>query len=120
MSSRVLGEVAAFSEATKAPASFIEVQLPVSVLSKECYKERKAGAGQTLTTLGGYWKGRKPLVLVRAVLLGLLLPATNDPDRDRAIFLKLMLMDEQGRLKRRKRFDGKMVPRVMQLVAEAS
>ena len=69
--------------------SLIEVQLPISKLSKECYKERKAGAGQTLTGLGGYWKGRKPLVLVRAVVLGLLLPASNDPDRDRAIFLNL-------------------------------
>jgi hypothetical protein len=30
-------------EATEAK-SFIEIQLPVSKLSKECYKERKAGA----------------------------------------------------------------------------
>lgn len=29
-----------------------------------------------------------------------------------------MLMDEDGRLKRRKRFDGKMVPRVMELLPE--
>ena len=45
--------------------SFIEIQFPVSKLSKECYKERKAGAGQTLTALGSYWKGRKPLILSR-------------------------------------------------------
>ena len=99
--------------------SFIEVQLPVSKLSKECYKERKANAGQTLTALGSYWKGRKPLILVRAVVLGLLLPATDDPDRDREIFLKLMLMDEEGRLKRKKRFDGKMAPRVVELLPES-
>jgi adenine-specific DNA methylase len=100
--------------------SFIEVQLPVSKLSKECYKERKANAGQTLTALGSYWKGRKPLILVRAVILGLLLPAGKNPDRDREIFLKLMLMDEEGRLKRKKRFDGKMVARVMELLPEGS
>jgi putative DNA methylase len=107
-------------EATQPAASFIEVQFPVSKLSKECYKERKANAGQTLTALGSYWKGRKPLILVRALVLGLLLPATSDPGRDLAIFLKLMLMDEQGRLKRRKRFDGAMVARVMQLLPEDS
>ena len=31
--------------------SFIETQLPVSRVSKECYKERKANHGQTLTGL---------------------------------------------------------------------
>jgi putative DNA methylase len=120
MSACPLGKIAALDDAARVATSFIEVQFPVSALSKECYKERKANAGQTLTALGSYWKGRKPLILVRAVLLGLLLPATDDPDRDRAIFLKLMLMDEEGRLKRRKRFDGKMIPRVMELVPEAS
>src|SRR5690606_29818072 len=44
--------------------AFIEVQFPVAKLSAESYKERKAGAGQTLTGLGKWW-GRKPLVLVR-------------------------------------------------------
>src|SRR5438477_6037139 len=81
-----------------APA-FIEVQLPVSKLSKESYKERKAGGGQTLTALGKWW-GRKPLVLVRAAILGLLLPATDDPAADRAIFLALMTMDDDGMLRR--------------------
>ena len=52
-------------DAPIAAASFIEIQFPVSKLSKECYKERKAGAGQTLTALGSYWKGRKPLILSR-------------------------------------------------------
>ena len=75
--------------------SFIETQFPVSKLSKESYKERKAGASQTLTGLGKWW-GRKPLVLVRATLLGLLLPATADPARDRDVFLKLMTMDPDG------------------------
>jgi putative DNA methylase len=75
--------------------SFIEVQFPVSKLSKESYKERKAGAGQTLTPLGKWW-GRKPLVLVRAIILGLLLPATDDPEADREVFLALMTMDDDG------------------------
>ena len=83
--------------------SFIERQFPVGRLSAEAYKERKAGAGQTLTALGSYWKGRKPLILVRAVVLGTLLPATDNAAADLDIFLKLMAMDDAafGR-----RFDG--------------
>ena len=65
--------------------SFIEVQFPVSKVSKESYKERKANYGQTLTGLGKWW-GRKPLILVRAALLGLLMPATDNPQKDREIF----------------------------------
>ncbi|WP_439576908.1 anti-phage-associated DUF1156 domain-containing protein [Elioraea sp.] len=76
-----------------APA-FIERQFPVGRLSSEAYKERKAGAGQTLTALGSYWKGRKPLILVRAVVLGCLLPATEDATADLDIFLRLMAMDD--------------------------
>ncbi|MGH8720221.1 MAG: DUF1156 domain-containing protein, partial [Burkholderiales bacterium] len=84
---------------TQAPA-FIETQFPVSKLSKESYKERKANYSQTLTGLGKWW-GRKPLVLVRAAILGLLLPVTDNPQKDRETFLKLMTMDEEG-LRRRK------------------
>ena len=61
--------------------SFIEAQFPVSKMSKESYKERKAVQSQTLTGLGKWW-GRKPLALVRGTLLGLLLPATDNPQRD--------------------------------------
>ena len=75
--------------------SFIEVQFPVSKISKESYKERKANLGQTLTGLGKWW-GRKPLILVRATLLGLLMPASDDPVKDRAIFLKILTMDADG------------------------
>ena len=75
--------------------TFIETQFPVSKLSKESYKERKANNSQTLTGLGKWW-GRKPLVLIRAALLGLLMPASDDPKKDREIFLKLMTMDEEG------------------------
>jgi adenine-specific DNA methylase len=79
--------------------TFIEVQFPVSKLSKESYKERKAGDSQTLNSLGK-WHGRKPLVLVRALILGLLIPATDDPKKDRDIFLKLMTMDDEGMWRR--------------------
>jgi putative DNA methylase len=80
--------------------SFIEVQFPVGRLSAEAYKERKAGSGQTLTALGSYWKGRKPLILCRAVVLGCLLPATSNPAKDFEIFLKLMGMDDAAFLRR--------------------
>lgn len=89
------------AEAAAGDACFIERQLPVSKLSKESYKERKSNAGQTLTALGSYWKGRKPLILVRAVVLGLLLPETDNPARDREVFLKLILMDDEGLRKRK-------------------
>lgn len=80
--------------------SVIEVQFPVSKISKESYKERKAGSNQTLTGLGKWW-GRKPLILVRAALLGALMPASDNPKKDREIFLKILSMDEEG-LKLRK------------------
>lgn len=80
--------------------SFIEVQFPVSRVSKESYKERKAGSGQTLTGLGKWW-GRKPLVLVRAALIGLLMPAGDEPRKDMDIFLKIMAMDKKGLRERR-------------------
>lgn len=81
------------------PKLFIESQFPVSIISKESYKERKAGSSQTLTGLGKWW-GRKPLVLVRAALIGALMPAT-DPKKDREIFLKILTMDEDGLLQRK-------------------
>lgn len=81
------------------PESFIESQFPVSIISKESYKERKAGSSQTLTGLGKWW-GRKPLVLVRAALIGALMPPT-DPKKDREIFLKILTMDEDGLLQRK-------------------
>ena len=69
--------------------SFIEVQFPISKLSKESYKERKANYSQTLTGPREV-VGRKPLVLVRATILGLLMPATDDPAKDREVFLKIL------------------------------
>lgn len=75
--------------------AFIETQFPIARLSAESYKERKAVSGQTLTSLGKWW-GRKPLVLVRAAIVGMLMPASNDPKRDREVFLKILTMDDDG------------------------
>ncbi len=80
--------------------TFIETQFPVSRLSKESYKERKANYSQTLTGLGKWW-GRKPLVMVRAIILGLLMPASKDPRKDREVFLALLTMDEEGLWRRK-------------------
>jgi len=78
-----------------APA-LIERLLPVQKLSAEAYKEQMAGSGKTLTALGSYWKGRKPLILAKACILGCLLPATDDAARDLEIFEKLMAMDDES------------------------
>lgn len=78
-----------------APA-LIERLLPVQKLSAEAYKEQMAVQSKTLIALGSYWKGRKPLVLNKACVLGCLLPATDDPTRDLEIFEKLMAMDDES------------------------
>ncbi len=82
-----------------APA-LIESLLPVQKLSIDVFKERMAGSGQTLTALGSYWKGRKPLVLNRACVLASLLPATDDPIKDLEVFELLMGMDDVSMSKR--------------------
>ena len=87
---------------------FMETQFPVSKMSKESYSERKAVQSQTLTGLGKWW-GRKPLVLCRATILGLLLPATDDPQIDREVFLRLMTMDDDGMLRRMKSIPQKVI-----------
>src|SRR5258706_14298260 len=78
-----------------APA-LIERLLPVQKLSAEAYKEQMAVQGKTLTALGSYWKGRKPLILNKACILGCLLPAGDDPARDLEIFEKLMAVDDES------------------------
>ncbi len=82
-----------------APA-LIESVFPAQKVSFEAQRERKAGAGQTLTALGSYWKGRKPLILVRAIVLGSLLPPTGDAEGDLEIFEKLMAFDDEGLARR--------------------
>ena len=66
--------------ALKDAPALIERLLPVQKLSAEAYKEQMAGQGKTLTGLGSYWKGRKPLILAKACVLGCLLPATEQAE----------------------------------------
>ena len=80
--------------------SLIEGIFPSTKISAEAQKERKAGAGQTLTALGSYWKGRKPLLLVKACILGCLLPMTDDPETDLDVFELLMGIDDDAFLLR--------------------
>ena len=82
------GKIVPFS--LKDAPSLIEKAWPAAKISAESQKERKAGSGQTLTGLGSYWKGRKPLILTRACVLASLMPATDDLERDIAIFERLM------------------------------
>ena len=86
--------------ALKDAPALIEAVFPAQKVSFEAQSERKAVQGQTLTGLGSYWKGRKPLILARAVLLGSLLPQTGDAEKDLEIFEKLMAFDEQGLARR--------------------
>lgn len=75
--------------------TLIERVFPAQKVSVEAQKERKAVKGQTLTGLGSFWKGRKPLFLVRACILGSLLPATGDDEVDLALFDLLCGMDDR-------------------------
>ena len=86
--------------ALKDAPALIEAVFPAQKVSFEAQRERKAGAGQTLTALGSYWKGRKPLILVRAIVLGTLLPQTDDAEKDLEIFEKLIAIDEEGLARR--------------------
>jgi putative DNA methylase len=82
--------------ALKDAPALIEAVFPAQKISAEAQKERKAQADQTLTALGSYWKGRKPLILVRAIVLGSLLPQTDDPEKDLEVFEKLMAIDDDS------------------------
>ena len=80
--------------------ALIEHLFPVQKISAESFKEQMAVGGKTLTALGSYWKGRKPLILNKACILGTLLPATDNPLKDLEIFELLMGMDSQSMEKR--------------------
>jgi adenine-specific DNA methylase len=73
---------------------------PAQKVSTEAQRERKAGPAQTLPSIGSYWKGRKPLILVRAIVLGSLLPQTNDKEKDLEVFEMLMAFDSLSLAKR--------------------
>jgi putative DNA methylase len=80
--------------------ALIEHVFPVQKISAESFKEQMAGAGKTLTALGSYWKGRKPLILNKACILGTLLPISGDLLKDLEIFEMLMGMDNESLEKR--------------------
>jgi len=86
--------------ALKDAPALIETVFPAQKVSFEAQTERGAGRGQTLTSIGSYWKGRKPLILVRAIVLGSLLPPTDDAEADLAIFEKLMAFDDEALARR--------------------
>ena len=86
--------------ALKDAPALIETVFPAQKVSFEAQTERGAGRGQTLTSIGSYWKGRKPLILVRAIVLGCLLPPTDDAEADLALFEKLMAFDDEGLARR--------------------
>ncbi|MEN8129906.1 MAG: anti-phage-associated DUF1156 domain-containing protein [Pseudomonadota bacterium] len=92
-----------------APA-LIESVFPAQKVSFEAQRERNSGSSQTLTSIGMFWKGRKPLILVRAIVLGSLLPQTDDAGKDLEIFEKLMAFDEEG-LARRALIEKKLKPK---------
>ena len=80
--------------------ALIEQLFPVQKMSAESFKEQEARQNKTLAPLGSYWKGRKPLILNKACILGALLPATDNPLKDLEIFEMLMGMDHQSMQKR--------------------
>lgn len=80
--------------------ALIEHLFPVQKISAESFKEQMAGSAKTLTALGSYWKGRKPLILNKACILGSLLPATEDWIKDLEIFELLMGMAPESMQKR--------------------
>jgi adenine-specific DNA methylase len=80
--------------------SLAERLMPVQKLCVESYREQMAGQAKALTALGSYWKGRKPLILNKACILGLLLPATDDHAKDLEIFELLMGMDNEAMAER--------------------
>ncbi len=73
--------------------ALIEVLLPVQKISVEVFNERNAKSGQALTALGNFWKGRKPLILAKACILGALLPVSDNLLKDLKIFEMLMGID---------------------------
>lgn len=80
--------------------ALIEHLFPVQKISAESFKEQSAVQSKTLVALGSYWKGRKPLILNKACILGALLPATDDRLKDLEIFEMLMGMDSESLQKR--------------------
>ena len=75
--------------------AFIETRFPIARLSAESYKGRKANNVQTLTRLCTCW-GQRLLILVRAAIVGMLMPASADATKDREVFLQVLTMGDGG------------------------
>tara|TARA_R110002072_G_scaffold246432_1_gene405668 strand:+ start:4540 stop:7566 length:3027 start_codon:yes stop_codon:yes gene_type:complete len=86
--------------ALKDAPALIEAVFPVQKVSFEAQIERTSVQSQTLTGLGSYWKGRKPLILVRSIILGSLLPQSDDNEKDLKAFEMLMAFDIESLSKR--------------------
>jgi adenine-specific DNA methylase len=72
-------------------------------LSLESCKERDAKGSKRLSSLAKWWGG-KPLVLVRAIVIGSVFPAAEDPadwPNDLDIFLRCLTLDNAGMWKRK-------------------
>ena len=101
-------EIVPFS--LKDAPSLIEALLPVQRISVESFKEQMAVQGKTLTALGSYWKGRKPLILNRACVLASLLPTTDNPKKDLQVLEMLLGMDDRSMRKRLGLKENESVP----------
>ncbi|HBJ34240.1 MAG TPA: DNA methylase, partial [Planctomycetaceae bacterium] len=83
--------------------SLLEVQFPIAQLSLESFLERSATHGKTLNSLGKWW-GTKPFVLTRAIILGMLFEAADNPlqwPKDLDVFFRLLCLDSDGMWHRR-------------------
>ncbi|MFC3909675.1 anti-phage-associated DUF1156 domain-containing protein [Legionella dresdenensis] len=103
--------------ALKDAPALIEAVFPAQKISFEAQRERKSGSNQTLTAIGSFWKGRKPLILVRAVVLGCLLPQTSKTEKDLEIFEMLMGIDDDG-LARRALKQNSLTPKQLAALIE--
>jgi putative DNA methylase len=81
--------------------SLIERVFPAQKVGIEAQSERSAGPGQTLTPVGSYWKGRKPLILTRACVLASLIPPSENPEEDLKLIEALLGMDDAAMRRRR-------------------
>ncbi|NAX20858.1 DUF1156 domain-containing protein, partial [Vibrio sp. V39_P1S14PM300] len=86
--------------ALKDAPALIEAVFPAQKVSFEAQQERTSVQSQTLTGLGSYWKGRKPLILVKSIILGSLLPKTDDSEKDLDVYEMLMAFDSESLAKR--------------------
>lgn len=103
--------------AWKERPALIETLFPVQKLSVESYKEQEARQSKTLTPLGSYWKGRKPLILNKACILGCLLPTSDHLLKDLQVFELLMGMDPQSMAERlRATLPASRHPEVMEML----